>query len=71
MSNTAAPHFSSGIRDPRVDEAKEWAPNHYKQEAVQPHGDFDQQQTEYAVIKSCDMNEKMQQHAVDCVAFAF
>ena len=41
MSNTAAPHFSSGIRDPRVDEAKEWAPNHYKQEAVQPHGDFD------------------------------
>ena len=36
-----------------------------------PHGDYDQQKTEYAVIKSADMDESMQQHAVDCVVFAF
>ena len=38
---------------------------------MQAHGGFAQQQTEYAVVKSCDMDERMQQHAVDCVAFAF
>ena len=38
---------------------------------VQPHGDKEQAETEYAVVKSADMDESMQQHAVDCVAFAF
>ena len=36
-----------------------------------PHGAIDQQETAYAVIKFADMNESMQQHAVDCVAYAF
>lgn len=57
--------------DPRVNETKEWKPDNYKQEVVQAHGGIDQQATEYAVVKSCDMSERMQQHAVDCVAFAF
>lgn len=52
-------------------ETKEWKPQHYKQDKVQAHGGIDQQQTEYAVVKSCDMSESMQQHAVDCVSFAF
>ena len=38
---------------------------------VQPHGNTDQQDTEYAVVKNADMDPDMQQHAVDCVAFAF
>ena len=57
--------------DPRVPGAKEWQPTNYKQDVVQAHGGFDQQSTEYAVVKGCDMDERMQQHAVDCVAFAF
>jgi dynein light chain LC8-type len=36
-----------------------------------PHGGIDQQETQYAVIKNADMSEEMQQHAVDCVNFAF
>ena len=35
------------------------------------HGGIDQQHTEYAVVKNAEMSEEMQQHAVDCVAFAF
>ena len=52
-------------------ETKQWKPEHYKQDKVQAHGGIDQQKTEYAVVKSCDMSEQMQQHAVDCVSFAF
>ena len=54
----------------RANEAKNWQRETYTQN-VQAHGDVDQQNTEYAVIKSADMDDFMQQHAVDCVAFAF
>ena len=47
-----------------------WQPAEYKQNVV-PHGDIDQQDTQYAVVKFADMSEAMQLHAVDCVAFAF
>ena len=47
-----------------------WQPAEYKQNVV-PHGDIDQQDTQYAVVKFADMSEAMQQHAVDCIAFAF
>ena len=57
--------------DPRVETANEWQPDFYRQNKASAHGGKDQQQTEYAVVKSCDMSDKMQQHAVDCVAFAF
>lgn len=57
--------------DPRVDQAKEWKPASYQQDNVQAHGGKNQSKTEYAVVKNCDMPEKMQQHAVDCVSFAF
>ena len=51
-------------------EENDWVPKDYKQ-SVMPHGDIDQQDTQYAVVKNADMNPEMQQHAVDCVAFAF
>lgn len=47
-----------------------WTPAEYKQNVV-AHGDIDQQDTQYSVVKFADMSEAMQQHAVDCVAFAF
>ena len=56
--------------DARVDQAKQWQREQYNQ-GVQPHGNIDQQQTEYAVVKFADMDQDMQQQAVDCVAFAF
>ena len=27
--------------------------------------------TEFAVVKNADMSERMQQHAIDCAAYAF
>ena len=57
--------------DPRVETAKQWRSEVYLQNKATAHGGTDQQHTEYAVVKSCDMSDKMQQHAVDCVAFAF
>ena len=56
--------------DERVAEAKQWQRETYTQQ-VQAHGGIDQQKTEYAVVKFADMSDKMMQHAVDCVAFAF
>ena len=56
--------------DARAAQAKEWQRETYTQ-VVQPHGAIDQQETEYAVVKHADMDQDMQQHAVDCVAFAF
>ena len=56
--------------DARAVQAKQWQAETYTQ-MVQPHGAKDQQETEYAVVKAVDMDADMQQHAVDCVAFAF
>ena len=63
--------MTSTQTDPRVATAKEWKPTVYTQHAVQAHGGLDQQKTEYAVVKSCDMSDRMQQHAIDCISFAF
>lgn len=58
------------IQRAKAEEAATWKREHYTQ-GVQAHGDKDQQNTEYAVVKNADMSEQMQQHAVDCVSFAF
>ena len=60
---------TSGM-DARVEEAKKWKPETSEQKVV-AHGGIDQPSTEYAVVKFADMDQDMQQHAVDCVAFAF
>ena len=39
-------------------EGEDWIPVEYKQ-VVQPHGDIDQQDTQYAVVKFADMSEAM------------
>mgnify|MGYP003328451535 CR=1 FL=1 len=44
--------------DARADQAKQWQRETYNQ-VVQPHGNVDQQETEYAVIKNADMDEPM------------
>ena len=56
--------------DPRVEQAKKWQAEIHTQNCI-AHGGIDQLQTEYAVVKFADMMPEMQQHAVDCVAFAF
>ena len=58
------------VTDAKAAQAKTWQRETYTQ-MVQPHGNTDQQETEYAVVKNADMDPDMQQHAVDCVAFAF
>ena len=45
--------------DPRVETAKQWRKDVYHQNKAVAHGGKDQQQTEYAVIKSCDMSDRM------------
>lgn len=62
---------STQTDEERIATAKQWKPEYYNQNAVQAHGGISQKDTNYAVVKSCDMSEKMQQHAVDCIAFAF
>ena len=57
-------------QDARAKDAKDWKRKEYTQ-VVQAHGDVQQPKTQYAVVKYADMDEHMQQQAVDCVAFAF
>jgi len=45
--------------DPRIETAKEWKAASYQQDYVQAHGGKDQDRTEYAVVKNCDMPERM------------
>ena len=70
MVQTQTQTVAQVATDARVAQAKEWQRDTYKQ-LVEPHGGKDQQDTEYAVIKNADMDQHMQQHAVDCVNFAF
>ena len=56
--------------DPRIEKAKQWKADVHTQQ-ITAHGGLDQQHTDYAVVKNADMSPEMQQHAVDCVAFAF
>ena len=62
---------STQTEDERIATAKQWKPEFYNQNVVQPHGGIAQKDTNYAVVKSTDMSANMQQHAVDCVSFAF
>ena len=64
QESQAAVHQTQG----ETDDA--WCPKEYTMN-VQAHGEIDQQDTAYAVIKFADMSDNMQQHAVDCVAYAF